>query len=409
MIPCFVARSRCCAGNEAVTKKNPPAVCAARRVGVVRCVVPVLLRPGRHDSAGAGHPHDQHAHRHVQGGRRRVVSRRHLEGILWSGPRGVNKLNTGISMRGYRWPPRGPAAPGGRGRLDVRRGARRRGRRPRARPPRRCSVRGSRLLVTLMILAGARSAALAQQAPPPRATARAAAPAPAAAGTPPAPTLSDQFDGVAFRSIGPFRGGRVTAVAGVRGDPHTSTIRARRAAACGDDGRRPDTGRTSPTRFMKTGSVGAIAVAESDRNVIYVGMGEAPIRGNVSHGDGVYKSTDAGKTWTNVGLADTQQISRVRIDPQQPGRRLRRGAGPRLGTEPRPRHLPHARRRQVVEEGAVRRREDRRVGPGDGPVEPAHPLRRLLAGVPHAVDARERRHRAAASTSRPTAATPGRS
>ena len=71
-------------------------------------------------------------------------------------------------------------------------------------------------------------------------------------------------------------------------------------------------------KFFKTGSVGAIAVSESDPNVIYVGMGESHIRGNTSHGDGVYKSTDAGATWKNVGLADTRQISRVRIHPTDP-------------------------------------------------------------------------------------------
>ena len=69
---------------------------------------------------------------------------------------------------------------------------------------------------------------------------------------------------------------------------------------------------------VKTGSVGAIAVAPSDPNVVYVGMGESCIRGNVSHGDGVYRSTDAGKTWTHVGLRDTMQIGRIRVHPQDP-------------------------------------------------------------------------------------------
>jgi photosystem II stability/assembly factor-like uncharacterized protein len=67
-----------------------------------------------------------------------------------------------------------------------------------------------------------------------------------------------------------------------------------------------------------TGSVGAIAVADSDPNTIYVGMGESPIRGNVSHGDGVYKSNDAGKTWKRVGLEDTRQIPRIRVHPKNP-------------------------------------------------------------------------------------------
>src|SRR4029077_12570964 len=69
---------------------------------------------------------------------------------------------------------------------------------------------------------------------------------------------------------------------------------------------------------LGTGSVGAIAVAPSDPNVVYAGMGEGCIRGNVSHGDGVYKSVDAGATWKNVGLRDTRQIGRVRVNPNDP-------------------------------------------------------------------------------------------
>src|ERR671917_62388 len=70
---------------------------------------------------------------------------------------------------------------------------------------------------------------------------------------------------------------------------------------------------------FKTGSVGAVAVAESDPNVVYVGMGEQTLRGNLSHGDGMYKSTDAGKTWKKLpGLDDTRHISRVRVHPRDP-------------------------------------------------------------------------------------------
>jgi len=72
--------------------------------------------------------------------------------------------------------------------------------------------------------------------------------------------------------------------------------------------------------FFRRASVGAIAVASSDPNVIYAGMGESCIRGNVSHGDGVWRSTDAGRTWSHVGLADTRHIGRVRIDPRDPDR-----------------------------------------------------------------------------------------
>ena len=70
--------------------------------------------------------------------------------------------------------------------------------------------------------------------------------------------------------------------------------------------------------FFGTAAVGAIAVAPSDSNVIYAGTGEACIRGNVSHGDGVYRSTDGGRTWRNMGLRDTRHIGRVRVHPRDP-------------------------------------------------------------------------------------------
>jgi len=123
--------------------------------------------------------------------------------------------------------------------------------------------------------------------------------------------------GLQWRSIGPYRGGRCTAVAGVASQPFVFYF----GATGGGVWKTTDGGiNWNPVSdgFFKTGSVGAIAVADSDPNVVYAGMGESPIRGNVSHGDGVYKSTDAGKTWKNVGLEDSRQISRVRVHPKNP-------------------------------------------------------------------------------------------
>lgn len=128
---------------------------------------------------------------------------------------------------------------------------------------------------------------------------------------------SDPLRLLQYRLIGPFRGGRVTAVAGVPSQPNVYYF----GATGGGVWKTTDSGANwAPVSdaFFKTGSVGAIDVSLSDPNVIYVGMGESPVRGNVSHGDGVYKSTDAGKTWKHVGLSDTRQIGRVRVHPKDP-------------------------------------------------------------------------------------------
>jgi len=134
---------------------------------------------------------------------------------------------------------------------------------------------------------------------------------------PAAVTIAKVYEGLEFRNIGPFRGGRVTAVAGVRWKPLVYYF----GGTGGGVWKTVDGGSNwtpMSDKDFKTGSVGAIGIAESDPNVIYAGMGEAPIRGNVSNGDGVYKSTDGGKTWKNVGLKSTYQISRVRVHPKNP-------------------------------------------------------------------------------------------
>ena len=129
-------------------------------------------------------------------------------------------------------------------------------------------------------------------------------------------SLDSVYEGLKFRNIGPFRGGRSVASCGVIGDPQTYYM----GSTGGGIWKTTDAGITWSNISdgqLNTGSVGAIAVAPSDPNVIYVGMGEHPVRGVMtSHGDGVYKSSDAGKTWTHLGLTQSRHISEIRIHPQ---------------------------------------------------------------------------------------------
>ena len=124
------------------------------------------------------------------------------------------------------------------------------------------------------------------------------------------------FKGMKWRSIGPYRGGRVLAVTGVPGDPYTFYF----GSVAGGVWRTTDGGSNWRPLFDKeaVSSIGAVAVADSNHNVIYVGTGEACIRGNISYGNGVYKSTDGGRSWTNVGLRETQHIGSVIIHPRNP-------------------------------------------------------------------------------------------
>lgn len=135
--------------------------------------------------------------------------------------------------------------------------------------------------------------------------------------TPAATPKVDLLKNLQYRLVGPFRGGRSGAVEGIAGQPNVYYY----GATGGGVWKSTDGGANwlnVSDGFFKTGSVGAIDAADSEPNVIYVGMGEHTLRGNVSSGDGVYKSTDGGKSWKNIGLADTQQISRVRVHPKDP-------------------------------------------------------------------------------------------
>jgi photosystem II stability/assembly factor-like uncharacterized protein len=126
------------------------------------------------------------------------------------------------------------------------------------------------------------------------------------------------FRELQWRHIGPFRGGRTKSATGVPGQPNVFYI----GAVDGGVWRSTDYGTTWHPIFddQPTGSIGAVAVAPSDPNIIYVGSGEGLQRPDLSTGDGIYKSTDAGKSWTHLGLRDGQQIPQIIIDPRNPNR-----------------------------------------------------------------------------------------
>ena len=127
-----------------------------------------------------------------------------------------------------------------------------------------------------------------------------------------------QFGEMKWREIGPYRGGRTKAASGVPSQPNVFYI----GMVNGGVWKTDDYGRTWKAIFddEPTGSIGAIAAAPSDPNIIYVGSGEGLPRPDLSVGDGMYKSTDGGATWTHLGLRDTQQIPQVVVDPRDPNR-----------------------------------------------------------------------------------------
>src|SRR4029077_14195 len=176
------------------------------------------------------------------------------------------------------------------------------------------------------------------------------------------------FKSLHWRSIGPFRGGRTRAVAGVPSQPNVFYI----AQVNGGVWKTDDYGRTWTPIFddQPTGSVGCIAVAPSDPNIIYVGSGEGLQRPDLSVGDGIYKSTDAGKTWTHLGLRDGQQIPQIAIDPRNPDRLFVAVAGHPYG--------PNEERGifRSADGGATFQKvlyKDENTGGADVQIDPSHP------------------------------------
>ena len=196
-----------------------------------------------------------------------------------------------------------------------------------------------------------------------------------------------------WRNIGPFRGGRSDAVAGVPQNPHLYYF----GGVGGGLWKTENDGITWTNITdgqLKTSSVGAIAVAPSDPNVLYLGMGENDARGvAISHGDGVYKSTDAGRTWKHIGLDSTRAISRIRISPTNPDLVYVAAQGATFGAT-KDRGVYRSKDGGATWQNVLFVNET--SGPCElamDPIESAHPLRRVLGSSAKAVGSSQRRAR----------------
>jgi len=199
-----------------------------------------------------------------------------------------------------------------------------------------------------------------------------------------------KLDALKWRCIGPPRGGRVVAVAG---DPEDRGVFYFGACA-GGVWKTIDGGiywRCVSDGFFGSAAIGALAVARSDPNVIYAGTGETEIRLDVSYGDGIYKSTDAGGTWSHLGLRETRFVGRICVHPHDPDLVHVAALGDAFGANEERGVFQSRDGGKTWSKRAVSRRQYRRRRSGNGSGQSAHPVCGVLADPPELLEHFERR------------------
>ena len=217
---------------------------------------------------------------------------------------------------------------------------------------------------------------------------------------------SDLFREMQWRMIGPHRGGRTKAAAGIPDQPNVFFV----GATNGGVWKTTDYGRIWTPIFddQPTGSIGAIAIAPSDPNVIYVGTGEGLQRPDLSTGNGIYKSTDGGSTWTHLGLRDGQQIPQIIVHPKDPNRLYVAVLGHPYGPNEERGIFRSTDGAQTFQKVLYKDENTGGVDVAFDPVRSRHALRGAVGGASGTLGERGLdRARAAASSNRPTAARRG--